>query len=209
MYFTKFSVITSKLLLWSFVFLLSSAVALAAPETTDTPEVPSKLPSILILPVIDNTELKNPHEYMTEAMNSKYAAKYPKEQFTIIPFQKSSEQEAVSDKAKTQEQLLQSASVAGADYLIKTELQKVEITRGVKGVFFKKWCAASIPVKITIWNVASGKAVFDGVIKERGDKDNGIGLAIGLLFYVSEEATIKDGLTKIGNRLDKELPSLK
>ena len=38
MYFTKFSVITSKLLLWSFVFLLSSSVALAAPETTDTPE---------------------------------------------------------------------------------------------------------------------------------------------------------------------------
>ena len=209
MYSTKFSVIPLQFLLLSFVFVLFTSVALAAPETTDTPEISHKLPAILILPVIDNTGLKNPHEYMTEAMNSKYAAKYPKEQFTIIPFQKSSEQEAVSDKAKTQEQLLQSASVAGADYLIKTELQKVEITRGVKGVFFKKWCAASIPVKITIWNVASGKAVFDGVIKERGDKDNGIGLAIGLLFYVSEEATIKDGLTKIGNRLDKELPSLK
>ena len=80
---------------------------------------------------------------------------------------------------------------------------------GLKEFFFKKWCAASIPVKITIWNVASGKAVFDSVIKERGNKDNGIGLAVGLLFNVSEEATIKDGLTKIGNRLDKELPSLK
>ena len=93
--------------------------------------------------------------------------------------------------------------------MIKTELQKVEIRRGVKGIFLKKWCSADIPVKITIWNVASGKTLFDNVIQARGDKENGMGLAIGLLLSVSEEAAIKDGLAKIGTRLDKELPPLK
>ena len=209
MYSTKFSVIPLQFLLLSFVFVLFTSVALAAPETTDTPEISYKLPAILILPVIDNTGLKNPHEYMTDAMNIKYAAKYPKEQFAVIPFQKYSEQENANDDPQSQDKLLQSATAAGADYVIRTELQKVEIRRGVKGIFLKKWCSADIPVKITIWNVASGKTVFDDVIQARGDKENGIGLAIGLLLSVSEKETIKDGLTKIGNRLDKELPPLK
>ena len=209
MYSTKFSVIPLQFLLLGFIFVLFTSVAFAAPETTDTPEISHKLPAILILPVIDNTGLKNPHEYMTEAMNAKYAAKYPKEQFAVIPFQKYSEQGNNNDESQSQDNFLKSATAAGADYVIKTELQKVEIRRGVKGIFLKKWCSADIPVKITIWNVASGKTVFDGVIQARGDKENGMGLAIGLLLSVSEEATIKDGLTKIGNRLDKELPPLK
>lgn len=209
MYSTKFSVIPLQFLLLSFVFVLFTSVALAAPETTDTPEISHKLPAILILPVIDNTGLKNPHEYMTDAMNIKYAAKYPKEQFAVIPFQKYSEQENANDDPQSQDKLLQSATAAGADYVIRTELQKVEIRRGVKGIFLKKWCSADIPVKITIWNVASGKTLFDNVIQARGDKENGMGLAIGLLLSVSEEAAIKDGLAKIGTRLDKELPPLK
>ena len=209
MYSTKFSVIPFQFLLLVFVFVLFTSVALAAPETTDTPEISYKLPAILILPVIDNTGLKNPHEYMTDAMNIKYAAKYPKEQFAVIPFQKYSEQGNANDEPQSQDKLLQSATAAGADYVIRTELQKVEIRRGVKGIFLKKWCSADIPVKITIWNVASGKTVFDDVIQARGDKENGIGLAIGLLLSVSEKETIKGGLTKIGNRLDKELPPLK
>ena len=209
MYSTKFSVIPLQFLLLSFVFVLFTSVALAAPETTDTPEISHKLPAILILPVIDNTGLKNPHEYMTDAMNIKYAAKYPKEQFAVIPFQKYSEQGNANDEPQSQDKLLQSATAAGADYVIRTELQKVEIRRGVKGIFLKKWCSADIPVKITIWNVASGKTLFDNVIQARGDKENGMGLAIGLLLSVSEEAAIKDGLAKIGTRLDKELPPLK
>ena len=184
-------------------------MAAAAPATTDTPEVSPKLPAILILPVIDNTGLKNPHEFMTEAMNANYAAKYPKEQFTVIPFQKYSEQGNNNDESQSQDNFLKSATAAGADYVIKTELQKVEIRRGVKGIFLKKWCSADIPVKITIWNVASGKTLFDNVIQARGDKENGMGLAIGLLLSVSEEAAIKDGLARIGTRLDKELPPLK
>ena len=212
MYSTKFSVIPFQFLLLVFVFVLFTSVAFAAPETTettDTPEISHKLPAILILPVIDNTELKNPHEYMTDAMNTKYAAKYPKEQFAVIPFQKYSEQGNNNDESQSQDNFLKSATAAGADYVIKTELQKVEIRRGVKGIFLKKWCSADIPVKITIWNVASGKTLFDNVIQARGDKENGMGLAIGLLLSVSEEAAIKDGLAKIGTRLDKELPPLK
>ena len=209
MYSKKFSVIPFQFLLLVFVFVLFTSVAAAAPETTDTPEISPKLPAILILPVIDNTGLKNPHEYMTDAMNIKYAAKYPKEQFAVIPFQKYSEQENANDDPQSQDKLLQSATAAGADYVIRTELQKVEIRRGVKGIFLKKWCSADIPVKITIWNVASGKTLFDNVIQARGDKENGMGLAIGLLLSVSEEAAIKDGLAKIGTRLDKELPPLK
>ena len=209
MYSTKFSVIPLQFLLLSFVFVLFTSVALAAPETTDTPEISYKLPAILILPVIDNTGLKNPHEYMTDAMNIKYAAKYPKEQFAVIPFQKYSEQENANDDPQSQDKLLQSATAAGADYVIRTELQKVEIRRGVKGIFLKKWCSADIPVRVTIWEAASGKTVFDELIREKGQRENGIGLAIGLLLSVSEKETIKDGLTKIGNRLDKELPPLK
>ena len=209
MYSTKFSVIPLQFLLLSFVFVLFTSVALAAPETTDTPEISHKLPAILILPVIDNTGLKNPHEFMTDAMNIKYAAKYPKEQFTVIPFQKYSEQENANDDPQSQDKLLQSATAAGADYVIRTELQKVEIRRGVKGIFLKKWCSADIPVRVTIWEAASGKTVFDELIREKGQRENGIGLAIGLLLSVSEKETIKDGLTKIGNRLDKELPPLK
>ena len=184
-------------------------MAAAAPATTDTPEVSPKLPAILILPVIDNTGLKNPHEFMTEAMNANYAAKYPKEQFTVIPFQKYSEQGNNNDESQSQDNFLKSATAAGADYVIKTELQKVEIRRGVKGIFLKKWCSADIPVRVTIWEAASGKTVFDELIREKGQRENGIGLAIGLLLSVSEKETIKDGLTKIGNRLDKELPPLK
>lgn len=209
MYSKKFSVIPFQFLLLVFVFVLFTSVAAAAPETTDTPGISPKLPAILILPVIDNTGLKNPHEYMAKAMNTNYAAKYPKEQFAVIPFQKYSEQGNGNDESQSQDNLLQAATAAGADYVIKTELQKVEIRRGVKGIFLKKWCSADIPVKITIWDVASGKTVLDSVIQARGDKENGMGLAIGLLLYVSEEATIKDGLAKIGNRLDKELPPLK
>ena len=209
MYSTKFSVIPLQFLLFVFVFVLFTSVALAAPETTDTPEISHKLPAILILPVIDNTGLKNPHEFMAEAMNANYAAKYPKEQFTVIPFQKYSEQGNNNDESQSQDNFLKSATAAGADYVIKTELQKVEIRRGVKGIFLKKWCSADIPVKITIWNVASGKTLFDNVIQARGDKENGMGLAIGLLLSVSEEAAIKDGLARIGTRLDKELPPLK
>ena len=209
MYSKKFSVIPFQFLLLVFVFVLFTSVAAAAPETTDTPGISPKLPAILILPVIDNTGLKNPHEYMAKAMNTNYAAKYPKEQFAVIPFQKYSEQGNGNDESQSQDNLLQAATAAGADYVIKTELQKVEIRRGVKGIFLKKWCSADIPVKITIWDVASGKTVLDSVIQARGDKENGMGLAIGLLLYVSEEATIMDGLAKIGNRLDKELPPLK
>ena len=209
MYSKKFSVIPFQFLLLVFVFVLFTSVAAAAPETTDTPEISPKLPAILILPVIDNTGLKNPHEFMTEAMNANYAAKYPKEQFTVIPFQKYSEQENANDDPQSQDKLLKSATAAGADYVIRTELQKVEIRRGVKGIFLKKWCSADIPVRVTIWEAASGKTVFDELIREKGQRENGIGLAIGLLLSVSEKETIKDGLTKIGNRLDKELPPLK
>ena len=209
MYSKKFSVIPFQFLLLVFVFVLFTSVAAAAPETTDTPGISPKLPAILILPVIDNTGLKNPHEYMAKAMNTNYAAKYPKEQFTVIPFQKYSEQGNNNDESQSQDNFLKSATAAGADYVIKTELQKVEIRRGVKGIFLKKWCSADIPVKITIWNVASGKTLFDNVIQARGDKENGMGLAIGLLLSVSEEAAIKDGLAKIGTSLDKELPPLK
>ena len=209
MYSKKFSVIPFQFLVLVFVFVLFTSVTVAAPETTDTPEISPKLPAILILPVIDNTGLKNPHEYMAEAMNANYAAKYPKEQFAVIPFQKYSELVNGNDESQSQDNFLKSATAAGADYVIRTELQKVEIRRGVKGIFLKKWCSADIPVKITIWNAASGKTVFDGVIQARGDKENGMGLAIGLLLSVSEEATIKDGLTKIGNRMDNELPPLK
>ena len=209
MYSKKFSVIPFQFLLLVFAFVLFTSVAAAAPETTDTPEISPKLPAILILPVIDNTGLKNPHEYMAEAMNANYAAKYPKEQFAVIPFQKYSELVNGNDESQSQDKFLKAATAAGADYVIRTELQKVEIRRGVKGIFLKKWCSADIPVKITIWNAASGKTVFDGVIQARGDKENGMGLAIGLLLSVSEEATIKDGLTKIGNRMDNELPPLK
>ncbi len=209
MYSKKFSVIPFQFLLLVFVFVLFTSVAAAAPETTDTPGISPKLPAILILPVIDNTGLKNPHEYMAKAMNTNYAAKYPKEQFAVIPFQKYSEQGNGNDESQSQDNLLQAATAAGADYVIRTELQKVEIRRGVKGIFLKKWCSADIPVKITIWNVASGKTLFDDVIQARGNKENGMGLAIGLLLSVSEEAAIKDGLAKIGTRLDKELPPLK
>ena len=209
MYSKKFSVIPFQFLLLVFVFVLFTSVAAAAPETTDTPGISPKLPAILILPVIDNTGLKNPHEYMAKAMNTNYAAKYPKEQFAVIPFQKYSEQGNGNDESQSQDNFLKSATAAGADYVIKTELQKVEIRRGVKGIFLKKWCSADIPVKITIWNVASGKTLFDNVIQARGDKENGMGLAIGLLLSVSEEAAIKDGLAKIGTSLDKELPPLK
>ena len=209
MYSKKFSVIPFQFLLLVFVFVLFTSVAAAAPETTDTPEISPKLPAILILPVIDNTGLKNPHEFMAEAMNANYAAKYPKEQFTVIPFQKYSEQGNNNDESQSQDNFLKSATAAGADYVIKTELQKVEIRRGVKGIFLKKWCSADIPVRVTIWEAASGKTVFDELIREKGQRENGIGLAIGLLLSVSEKETIKDGLTKIGNRLDKELPPLK
>lgn len=209
MYSKKFSVIPFQFLLLVFVFVLFTSVAAAAPETTDTPEISPKLPAILILPVIDNTGLKNPHEFMTEAMNANYAAKYPKEQFTVIPFQKYSEQGNNNDESQSQDNFLKSATAAGADYVIRTELQKVEIRRGVKGIFLKKWCSADIPVRVTIWEAASGKTVIDELIREKGQRENGIGLAIGLLLSVSEKETIKDGLTKIGNRLDKELPPLK
>lgn len=63
-------------------------------------------------------------------------------------------------------------------------------------------------VKVTIWNVASGKTVYDGVIQAKGEQETALELVIGTICFVSEEATIKDSLAKIGKRMDKELPSL-
>jgi hypothetical protein len=72
----------------------------------------------------------------------------------------------------------------------------------------KKWCAAEIPANITIWNVASGKTVFDGVIQARGDKVNILGGYMGVLITVSEKSAVENGLKKLGKKMDTELPAL-
>lgn len=204
---TKFSAIPLQILLLGLVFIVLTSAAFAAPEAADTSAVSPRLPAILLLPVTDNTGLKRPHGYMAEAINANYAAKYPKEQFAVIPLPEPVDQRNAGNEPQSRDKLLQTATAAGADYVIRTELQQVEIRRGVKGILLKKWCSADIPVRVTIWEAASGLTVFDELIREKGERE-GMWLTIGLLFSVSEEATIKDGLTKIGHRLDKELPPL-
>jgi hypothetical protein len=189
-----------------FVFvlmLLISGTALAAPEGPATTGTTS---AILFLPVVDNTGMKDTG-YMKEAINAQYAKQYPVEKFTVIPPQNYTQQVSINDGPESDDKLIKAAAATGADYVVRTDLQKVKIRRGVKGILVKKWCAADIPVKITIWNVTSGKTVFDGVIQERGDKEAFMGGAIGLVFTsASEKATVKNALVKIGKRMDKELP---
>lgn len=191
-----------------FVFvlmLLISGTAFAAPEGT---EPAGKIPTILFFPIVDNTDLKDPHDYMSAAINLQYAKKYPTEKFHVIPFKDDMNQVSINDEPKTEDKVIKAAATAGADYAIRTELQKVKTSRGVKGIFVKKWRAAKIPVKITIWNVASGKTVFDSVIQARGDREALIGGTIGLLLSVSEKATIQNGIGKVGKKMAQELPAL-
>jgi hypothetical protein len=186
------------------LMLLISGTALAAPEG---PETTGKIPAILFLPIADNTGMKNTG-YITETINTQYARKYPAEKFTVIPLPDYTNQLSSNGEPGTEDEVLKAAAAAGADYVVRTDLQTIKIRRGFKGIFLKKWCAAEIPVKITIWNVASGKTVFDGVIQERGDKANILGGAMGLLLTVSEKSAVENGLKKLGKKMDKELPAL-
>ncbi|SFM00057.1 hypothetical protein [Pelosinus propionicus] len=186
------------------VMLLISGTAIAAPEGAETT---GKIPGILFLPIADNTGMKNTG-YITEAINVQYAKKYPAENFTVIPLEDYTHQVSAYGEKATEDEVLKAAAVAGADYVVRTDLQTIKIRRGFKGITIKKWCAAEIPVKITIWNVADGKTVFDGVIQARGDKANILGGSIGVLLTVSEKSAVENGLKKLGRKLDKELPAL-
>lgn len=218
MYWMETSAIVLRIKMLVFVLLLFiSGVALAAPETATSTEPETaavtesvgKLPTLLFLPIIDNTELTDPHDYIAEAINAKYAEKYPTAKFAVIPYQKYAEQLSIIEESDTEGKVLKAAAAVGANFVVSTDLQKIEIKRGMKGILLKKWCSADIPVRITIWDVASGKTVFDGVIREKGKQNSALFLAFGLLCFVSEEATIKNGLEKIGNKMDQELPLLK
>ena len=186
------------------LMLLISGTALAAPAG---PETTGKIPAILFLPVVDNTGMKKPG-YMIEAVNAQYAKKYPAEKFTAIPLENYTTQVSLNGEPETEDKVIKDAAAAGADYVVSTDLQKVKIRRGVKGIFMKKWCAAEIPANITIWNVASGKTVFDGVIQARGDKVNILGGYMGVLITVSEKSAVENGLKKLGKKMDTELPAL-
>lgn len=186
------------------LILLIPGTVLAAPEGAETAD---KIPGILFLPITDNTGMKNT-SYITEAINAQYAKKYPAENFTVIPLDNYTNQVAAYGEPATEDEVLKAATAAGADYVVRTDLQTIKIRRGVKGITLKKWCAAEIPVKITIWNVAAGKAVFDSDIQARGDKANILGGGIGLLLTVSEKSAVKNGLKKLGQKMDKELPAL-
>jgi len=186
------------------LMLLISGTALAAPEV---PETTGKIPAILILPIVDNTGMMNTG-YITEAINAQYAKKYPAEKFTFIPLADYTNQMNSNGEPKTEDEVIKAAAAARADYVVRTDLQTIKIRRGFKGIFIKKWCAAELPVKITIWNVATGKTVFDGVIQERGDKTAVVGGAIGLPFTVSEKSAVKNSLKKLDKKMDKELPAL-
>lgn len=207
------------------IFLISGH-ALAAPANQAIPTISSsdqemiitsspasialkpneKLPVILILPFTDNTGMKKT-AYISKTINDEYAKKYPIGKFTILPPESYTNQVS-SNSEPIDENVIKIATAAGADYVIKTDLQKIEIKRGVKGLFMTKWCAAIVPIKITIWNTASSKAVFDEIITERGDRQNFLGFYMGALMTASEKTAIERSLVKTGKRMDNELPSL-
>jgi hypothetical protein len=176
-------------------------------NTSIEPKKDETLPTIFILPFTDETGIKGT-DYISKSINDQYTKKYPLQNFTILPTEDHTNQVAPNMEPSTEEDIIKAATSAGADYVIKTDLEKIEIKRGVKGLFLKKWCAAIIPVKITIWNVKSNKIVFDALIKERGDRENVLGFYMGALFTASEKTAIERGLAKIGKRMDKELPAL-
>ena len=184
--------------------LIIPGTVLAAPEGTETAD---KIPGILFLPIADNTGMKNT-SYITEAINAQYAKKYPAENFTVIPLDNYTNQVAAYGEPVTDDKVLKAAAAAEADYVVRTELQTIIIRRGFKGITVKKWCAAEIPVKITVWDVAASKSVFDGVIHARGDKANILGGGMGLLLTVSEKSAVENGLKKLGQKMDKVLPAL-
>lgn len=186
------------------LMLLISGTVLAAPEM---PETTNKSPGILFLPIADNTGMKNTN-YITAAITTQYAKKYPAEKFTVIPLENYTSRVDIDGKPATEDEMLKAAATVKADYVVRTELQAIKIRRGFKGILIKKWCAAEIPVKITIWNVATGKTVFDSVVQERGDKTNIFGGTAGLLLTVSEKSAVENGLKKLGEKLDKGLPAL-
>lgn len=203
------SALTLRLQMLALVFLLFiSGVTLANPDPVETSEPSPIPPSLIFLPIADNTALTKPHEYIAESINAKYAEKYPLAKFTVIPFQKYLDQMSLTEGPETDSKILAAAAAVGAKYVVRTDLQKIEIKRGVEAFTFKKWCSADIPVKINIWDVAAGKTIFEGVIREKGRQKGAMFLLSSLLFFVSEKATINNGLEKIGKRMASELPLL-
>lgn len=186
------------------LMLLIPGTVLAAPEM---PETTNTTPGILFLPITDNTGMKNT-DYITEAITAQYAKKYPAQKFTIIPLENYTSQVAIDDKTATEDEILKAAATINADYVVRTDLQTIKIRRGFKGILIKKWCAAEIPIKITIWSVTTGKTVFDSVVQARGDKANIFGGTAGLLLTVSEKSAVENGLKKLGEKLEKSLPAL-
>lgn len=186
------------------LMLFISGTAFAAPEE---PETTGNIPAILFLPIVDNSDMTKT-AYITETISNQYSKKYPEGKFTVVPLENYTNQLTNNGEPNTENEIINYAAAAGADYVVRTDLQKIKIRRGFKGIFIKKWCAAIIPIKVTIWNAVTGEIVFDDVIQARGDKTAIIGGGIGALFTVSEKSAVENGLKKLTKKMDTELPEL-
>ncbi len=184
------------LLMMLVLFMLMPAAFAASLEELE----PVPLPSVLVMPISDNSEIKDNHQYISDSITARYNAKFTKDKFVLIPGQsyidwvKQSATSATGDA-----RLINAGKGVGAKYVVATEIQKVVIKRGIKwGFITKKWCTAEMPVKIIIMDVESGRKVYESVITETGKKEATVG-------FVSDEATIKTALAAIEPRIDKEV----
>lgn len=86
----------------------------------------------------------------------------------------------------------------GVTYLVRAEIGKVEIKRGIKmGLVIKKWCSADLLANITVNDVINDKILYNKTIAEKGKNEVSLGFA-------SSAGAVKIALGKVFEQFDNE-----
>lgn len=86
----------------------------------------------------------------------------------------------------------------GVTYILKVDVAKVEIKRGIKmGLMIKKWCAADVSSAITVTDLQTGNVLYSKNLQEKGKNEVTLGFA-------SSSGAIKIALGKVFEQFDAE-----
>lgn len=181
----------------SFVLLLLfQAITFAAPSLlSDTSRT-----TIVILPTIDNSGLKN-DQIVLDFLGEKLQGEFPKDKYDVLRGEKlkiALSRIGVSDLTNASDaQIIEVCRSLHADYALKPEIGNVTTKRGITlGLFeSKKWCKANLPLKVNVIDIASEQTVYTNQFSEEGRHEVVPGFA-------HDVEAAKDAIAKILDKVD-------
>lgn len=168
-------------------------------------EASGRRPLLALLPTVNNSYVKGGPS-LAATTNDRLRSKYDMDRYILLHGQFLADSVArygvydiaALDEASCREIL----RGMGVDYSVRAELMPVNARQRIEFptvlMFVKSW-QATIPLRITVTNVAAGYVIFDGVFAEQGVHENLIGFA-------SKENAIWLSLYKALDRMDAEAP---